>query len=308
MRELTAPLKNPDPEVRAARARALAFIEQLDQHVIAALVAASEDDDALVRRDATLSLGALGRVGEAETVAKALTARLKDQDTLTQRIATEGLGELGRADPAAIASLRAILLDDDAGRTRVIAAQALVQLGQQDDTLITFLIASLKADDPFVRSYAAAACGRLQPSDETVIAALEGTLNDGFIPLRFAASESLRRLGRGDADLIRALTDALNSPMDKVRTVAAGYLLHWVGNADHRAAVIRALREEEDPALRAQAAGILSQLGEPDRAAMAALGEAANDKNATVREAATNALMKIAPETAARAAVKPPPP
>jgi HEAT repeat protein len=248
-------------------------------------------------------LGALGRLGEGEAVAKALTARLKDKNALAQRIAAEGLGELGRADPAAIASLRAVLLDAGAGRTRVIAAQALVQLGQQDETLITFLIAALKDNAPFMRTFAAAACGGLQPSDERVIAALEDKLNDGFIPVRFAAAEALRKLGRGDADLIRALTDALNSQRDK--EVAAGYLRDWKGNGDHRGVVIRALREEGDPALRAQAAGILGQLRDPDRAALAALGEAANNKNATVREAATNALMKIEAEAAAQTAVKP---
>ena len=301
MRELITPLKDPDPKVRAARASAMPNIGQSDKVIIAALITASEDADASVRRDATVALGSLGRAGEAEAVSKALTSRLKDADSFVRRVAAESFGQLGHADSAATAALMDLLQNENVGRTRVLVAQALLQLGEENATLTSYLVAALTDPDQFVRTFAAAACGGLRQADERVNAALAPVLNDSFIPARFAAAESLGRLGQGDAALVQVLFGALNSPQANVQNAALGYLRDWVGHPEHRGAIVRALGADPNPAIRAQAAWLVGRVGEPDATALAALNRALQDQHALVREAATNALARLAPVTGAKA-------
>jgi HEAT repeat protein len=305
MRELTSPLKDPDPKLRAARASAMQNIGQADHVIVAALITASEDADPSVRRDTTVALGSLGRLGETEAVSKALTARLKDEDSFVRRVAAESLGQLGHVNPAATAALMDLLQNENVGRTRVLVAQALLQLGQENASLTSYLVAALTDPDQFVRTFAAAACGVLRQSDERVNAALALVLNDGFIPAHLSAADSLSRLGQGDAALVQVLAGALNSPLTNVQNAALGYLRDWVGHPEHRGAIVRALGADPDPGIRAQAAWLMGRVGEPEPAVLAALNRASQDPNAQVREAASNALAKLAPEAVVKAGIKP---
>ena len=73
-------------------------------------------------------------------------------------------------------------------------------------------------------------------------------------------------------------------------------------------AIIRALKADENGSVRESAAWALGELGKDDAATVAALGAALTDSVWNVRWCATNALLKIDPESAARAGVKPPAP
>jgi HEAT repeat protein len=70
-------------------------------------------------------------------------------------------------------------------------------------------------------------------------------------------------------------------------------------------ALILALQEDDDRHVRSLAALVLGRLREGDSAVTAALTKALKDQNWYVRDAATNGLLKIDPEAAAKAGVKP---
>ena len=75
--------------------------------------------------------------------------------------------------------------------------------------------------------------------------------------------------------------------------------------------LVRALREKEEALsfrVRYVAAAALGRLGEGDRRAIAAVTEALNDNDHLVRNAATNALLKLDPQAVAKAGVKVPKP
>ena len=63
----------------------------------------------------------------------------------------------------------------------------------------------------------------------------------------------------------------------------------------------RLLKEDEVWLVRANAVAALGVVGKGDAAATAALTEALNDKQVIVRRSATNVLLKIDPEAAAKA-------
>jgi hypothetical protein len=73
-------------------------------------------------------------------------------------------------------------------------------------------------------------------------------------------------------------------------------------------ALAQALREDEEPFIRALAAMALGKVGGRDKTAIAALSDALRDKDGIVRQIATNALRQVDPAAAAKAGIKPPSP
>jgi hypothetical protein len=73
-------------------------------------------------------------------------------------------------------------------------------------------------------------------------------------------------------------------------------------------ALVGALTGDDKQGVKWNAAWALGNLGNRDTAAAEALTAALKDKNATVRGESTNALLKLDPEAAAKAGVKPPAP
>jgi hypothetical protein len=71
-------------------------------------------------------------------------------------------------------------------------------------------------------------------------------------------------------------------------------------------ALVTALKHDNAWDVRYYAAQALGSLGKGDSAVTGALGEALNDKDRGVRIASTNALLKLDPEAAAKAGIKPP--
>ena len=93
-----------------------------------------------------------------------------------------------------------------------------------------------------------------------------------------------------------------------VRSNAALFL--GMGQDDERIvlALVRALKEDDNPTVRWNAAWALGNLGNRNRTAAAALSEALKDKDPGLRNEATNVLLHLDPEAAAKAGVKVPPP
>jgi HEAT repeat protein len=99
-------------------------------------------------------------------------------------------------------------------------------------------------------------------------------------------------------------------PADKaLAQMRAAALLREMGPiaAPSIPALIRTLKQDEQPFVRNYAAWALVSLGNGDKTAIAALTEALKDTDRFVRGSATNALLKADPEAAVRAGVKAPP-
>jgi HEAT repeat protein len=118
-------------------------------------------------------------------------------------------------------------------------------------------------------------------------------LSDEDETVGFAAGNLLRNAGR-DA-LLPLLHDALHSQNDRLRWNAAVFLNEW-GPEEAKKTVpvlIQALLRHSNARFRAKAAVLLGQLGPEAKESVPALTKALQDQDATVREAAAEALKKI---------------
>jgi HEAT repeat protein len=171
-------LKSPDKEVRTASARAL-------QAISAVLVRRLGEEDPQVRRQATITLAAIGK-----PAVPALTAALKNRDNRLRLDATLALAGIGQdaADALTIA-----LSDRDAG-VRQAAAFGLRPLGAGARKAVDSLAAALKDPEPIVRRRAAESLGLLGATARPSLPALREALGDGDASVRREAAAALARI------------------------------------------------------------------------------------------------------------------
>jgi hypothetical protein len=170
--------------------------------------------------------------------------------------------------------------------TRETAAVILGEMGARAKPAIPALIWTLTRDDnPYVKGYAAQALGDLGATDKTAIAALTLALTKKDFALRYYATNALIEL-------------------DQQTAASAG-----IYNASTVPFLIDVLREEDEFVLiRRSAARALGNVGRGDKTALAALTGALRARDAFVRRAATNALLRLDPKAAAKTGVKEPSP
>jgi hypothetical protein len=120
------------------------------------------------------------------------------------------------------------------------------------------------------------------------------------------AAGALGRVGAGDTLAVAALTEALKEANPSVRGYAV-LVLGQIGSPAKTSipALIHLLEKDETPTVRGSAAEALGLLGEGNTLAVAALTGALKEADPRVRGYATNALLKINPEAAIKAGVKP---
>ena len=120
----------------------------------------------------------------------------------------------------------------------------------------------------------------LQNGDSSLVAAWTGALSDRLVSIRFQATNALQRI-------------------DPEAAVKAGVELDPVTR------LIRALRVDDAPA-KIAAATALGHIGKGNSTVTAALTEALKDDDMDVRATATNVLLRLDPQAAAKAGVKVP--
>ena len=101
----------------------------------------------------------------------------------------------------------------------------------------------------------------------------------------------------------------LPPPIDhKEIRFAAALLLHGMGPVAKPAipALIQTVRRDDNPNVRSLALAALGHVGNDDGNVLAILTRALNDRDGHIRQMATNTLLTIDPEAAAKAGVKPP--
>lgn len=287
-------LEHPDDNVAVAAIEALGAIG--GACAIDALI------DVLGRRSffrTFPALQVLARAGDPRVVAP--LASLLDDDTYRIE-AARALGRSGYAQ--AIRPLSSLL--PRAGDTIVrLLALALADLvaraewhGAVDHVTevlraaigpyVARFVAALRAADLAERNAIAVVLGRI--GDASVIPELARSIDDRDV--RAAATEAIQRITRHQED---ALIDALTSA-DPATRAAVLPVVHTMRAADG----VRALIDDDDPDVRAQACEALARIG--DTSAVPQLFAVLGDPSPRVGHAATAAIQSLGvPDTAARA-------
>jgi HEAT repeat protein len=162
-------------------------------------------------------------------------------------------------------------VDNQASKARATAAELLGQMGPMAKPAIPALIRTSRGDDNrWVRENAALALGNL---------------------------------GGGDRAAMAALTEAFSDKDEGVRLTLINFILPQMDPEAATEAAVRMLKDT-NANVRQLAVSVLGQVGKKHVNAIAALVEALENKEYSIRAAATNLLWWEDPEAAAKAGVK----
>ena len=214
---------------------------------------------------------------------------LRDPDAAVRRAAAQALG---RGHDRSVAPALFAALADPREAVRWAAAQALDRIGAAAED-VPRLEATLRSDDPYVRSFAAFTLGRLGAAAAPAVPALIEAYRQEEKEGRGAAVMALGALGESAAAAVPALVEGLANPVNHRRWSAARSLGRIGGPA--RAAVpalVGALRDPNEH-VRVHVAQALGRLGVEAAAAVPALQEAAHDENPAVSREAQSALRRV---------------
>ena len=153
-----------------------------------------------------------------------------------------------------------------------------------------------ESGDRVERAKAVAALTSIGPGEDGVVEALIGATADEDALVRTGAS---RPLGDFELQVAPALIGALaNDPDPAVRAGVAPILGNWAGDAAVNAALADVVRNDADTTVRTAAARGLSVAGPAAAAGVPALIDALNDESADVRQWAAVALGRVGPAPA----------
>lgn len=301
-------LVDPEWSVRQAAVEALGVVA--DAAAVPVLVAAVKQADQIQDQAGAAALRAsvveaFGRIGAA-SVAPLLEA-LRDRHAKLRETAIAALGAIGGRDAE---SALASMLADDRSSVRQAAAAALARTA--GPAAVSALRTALGHKDPVTRRCAADALATVRHA--SAVEAVRAALGDRDRQVRDAAVHALAAIGTPDAvsaliaalpaadrDLKAALSAALRSfewvPADTSQRVVHA-ALH--GRFDEAAAAgaaavepLMAALADRDASTRLGAVTSLGRLGDPRAAA--AIAALFKDSEASVREAAADALVALGP-------------
>jgi HEAT repeat protein len=211
LQTLICALRDPDPWVNCAAARALGKIG--DSHAIAPLAALTKQKHSMVRSFATQ---ALAQIADVRAVRAALTTDEAPR-------AFWKLMALKEIDESTLDQLRG-LLDDPDEQIRVQAAEVLRHLGDESsaEPLVSTRWATprtVPANESVTLSHPTQARAQTAPEQSNGTGPLLKALHDPVADVRLAAAEALGKTG--DARVIPALSEALQDTDSRVRAAAA---------------------------------------------------------------------------------------
>lgn len=309
-------IKDADVRVRRGVVGALA---RGGADAVPHLVAALDDAEVQVRRQAALSLQDISRRTKAnDEVLAGLKKAIKDKAAPVRLVAVQALGRCGKgaAEPLLLA------LEDEDAPVRAYAIDSLGKIKAEPQIVLPALVRRLKEDAaPQVRQSALRTLGTL---GKAAIEAIQAGLADKEPAVQNAAIKSLAALGPDAKGAVPALKElASKSPSQPVRRAAVGALgqieegnllifvellklpdstvrlecLKQLGRAKtvpkEALPVVTSTLGDEDSEVRVLSAFVLGQMGAEAASAAEALGKLAKDPEPTVRNSAEKALDKI---------------
>jgi hypothetical protein len=213
--------------------------------------------------------------------------RVRAASSLAEMAIAHGGSALASAVPELLPNLA-----DPSAEVRESAARALEQIGAPAARpAVPMLLRLLNADaDGDVRRRAALALGRIDPASDDVIAEAARRLRaDRDTTVRVSAAVLLLASGGAAAGASDALTDALSDESSAVRLYSAAALAHTAGGESVVPRLLAAA-EDEDPIVRAEAIGLIVELGRDRPELIDLLVNALQDVDPDVRGAAADAL------------------
>jgi HEAT repeat protein len=284
-----------------------------------------------VRRDFELVF-----LGTTAEMADAVSALLRGRDALVQcrrrrntaetqwvrySLKTPNNKTLAR-DPSAPAAAKRPTADwtaelrDPSSLVRAQAALALAELGLSAREAEAALAQALRDQDSEVRYAAVVALGAIVAEGKAAVEGMARALADEDWFVRLAAAQALQKLGDRAKPAVPALIDALG-PKDFVkdfRPVRCGAAMVALARIDPGAKELDAafklivgkmLEDERQGSFGARATGarLLGDCGPAAVSTLPALAKLLRDPDGDVRVAGAEALLKIAPETQAEAAL-----
>jgi len=272
----------------------------------------------------SLRAGGCGPVPEEGRGSGYWVNQLKDTDPSARKAAAEALKRMGSAAHNAVPGLLDTLKDGNSDVV-VSARSALNAIGTGHASLLPLLRRYLKDENADVRLFAAGGLGRIGAEASPAVPELVVALGDSDEHVRVAAAVALGAIGPGAGAGVPTLVKAATESDSKLfRSVASNALLsirqeravgikslvelskeaNYVGDmavlslveiGSEAVPALIAATQAEDPMLRASAIAILGQMGSHARSAMPAVKAALRDGQDYVRQAARDALQRIAP-------------
>lgn len=263
---LTKQLQEKEKEKRLQAAQELAMKKAKEAAI--PLMGLLKDTDPQVRTHAAQALAQLGKDAVGD-----VTQGLYSEDRMVRMGSALALGMMGEKAGTALTALKGSLKDSDV-RVRGHAAQAIYRISKDSKDVLPVLLECLKDDDEHVRLGVIHALGMMRKDARSAMDALKKSLKDHVAWIRLAASG--------------ALWDIAPEPKDNL--------------AKELAPILAELQKEDNPDLRTEVVGLLSQM-KSSEAAMALLQKASLDSDSGVGQIATQNLVDN-PDSAIEALVK----
>jgi HEAT repeat protein len=294
---LRAGLNQDDPLVRVASAWALLKLEDRRTPAIAIAVKrvldGVESNDPHVRAVAARALAdpAIPEAAAGRAFRRALQG-MDDPDRVARIVsALASLGE--RAVPICIRSL------ENQGKLREHALQVLIQIGPQAAPAVPALTATLKDTDAGLRRESLFALGAVGPKAAESTEAIARCLSDDDSEVKYAACYALGKIGPEAAAALPSLHKAIESDDSFLRLAAVWGALK-IRPDDQKLQqqavpiLAKTVTNTDSPLhVRAEAAGLLGDMGKVAEPAISALQAAAKDEDSIVQQAAQQALRSI---------------
>jgi HEAT repeat protein len=277
-------LEDPDPAVRV---RILHAIAEAGAPAVPALIEALKNDKAAYW--ACIVLREIGP--DAKDAVPALAEKLKDPRPEIRREAALTLGAMGEAAIAVLPQIAALLGDEHA---RTAATFVLGELGQIPASAEAIVRAAAKSDDKMLATTSLWALARVHPEDKDlrrqVTEQLIARLADKDPFVRAAAARGLAALPPAPEITIPIWEKVLQNADETTMHYALDALATLGAPAVPR--LIDALQHEK---LRGEVASILGRMGPAAAPATSALAKLIDDKRASVAGEAILALANIGP-------------
>jgi HEAT repeat protein len=283
-----------DPLVKTIAAWALANIRPDENTAATAtgeVIASAKNEDPRIRAWVASGLGELSGTWPTAVI-PTLMALLKDSDRTTAANAARSLvGSGSKSVPALLAALQ-----DPQLRSQVLAV--LLQIGPGAASVASNLAAYLSDSDPEYRRELLFALAAMGPGASPAIDPIVARLDDPDLRVRYAACFALGRIGPAAKISVEPLKRGLTSS-DPFLPVASAWALLKIlpGEESIVSSAVPVLAGalanlSEMPKL--EAIHSLGEIGAAAKSAVPALKAALEDSNQEVRDAAREALAKIA--------------
>jgi HEAT repeat protein len=292
-------LGDPVPRKGLAAANALAAMGPAAEAARPALAAATRARDASLRLAAARALSV--QRSNPDNAIPVLVEALTGFDVTARKQAAEALGAFGPLAKPAVGVLENALCDSEIP-VAAAAAEVLLKVdAAAAQAAVPLLLDRARRHDRSVSISSALAAARISPGNERAIGVLKEALRSSNASVQHQAARALAQLGPEAKDAATALRDCLSDCGESVRIAASLALWKVAGDTDTAIAnLVDVITQSTASASRQEAVRALGEMGPPAKPAVHVLVDLLNDRTATFRRDALDALKKIDPKEATR--------